>query len=82
MNKHPVLLAVVVAMTICGCTSTSVRNASNTECERRLQSDRERCVRNIKSSDQALASRNGRRDDAQKSWEAETLVRLKNETGE
>jgi hypothetical protein len=40
-----------------GCIHTSIRNKANTECERRMGSDRERCLRNNRSSDEALQAK-------------------------
>jgi hypothetical protein len=70
MKANAILLAAACVLVLSGCTSTapriagnteciecihtSIRNKANTECERRMGSDRERCLRNNKSSDEAL----------------------------
>lgn len=78
MKKIAVFLALTSVLGLAACSgSTLVRNESNTECGRRLQSDRERCERNIQSSDEALAARRDTRDDSKQDWETRTLDRIK-----
>jgi outer membrane biogenesis lipoprotein LolB len=81
MKRNVVLLAVACVLVLSGCTSTAVRNAANTECERRVHSDRERCLRNNRSSDEALAARNGSERESKDSWVAQTLERIEAEVG-
>lgn len=73
MQRSTVLLAVACALVLGGCTSTVLRNAANTQCERRVQSDRARCLRNNSSSDAALAARRASERNPEKSWAAQTL---------
>lgn len=82
MNGNVVLPALICALILGGCSSsTLIRNAANTECERRVQSDRERCQRNNTSSDNALATRKDSGRDSKESWAAETLERIETEAG-
>jgi hypothetical protein len=82
VKRNVLILAVACALFVGGCSTTVVRNAANTECGRRVHSDRARCLRNIKSSDAALAARNGAVRDSKKSWAAQTLKRLGAKAGE
>jgi hypothetical protein len=82
MKRSAGLLAVACVLVLDGCTtSTTVRNTANTECERRVHSDRERCLRNNRSSDEALVARKNSRDDPKNSWVDQTLERLEAEAG-
>lgn len=76
MKRKTLLIAVACVSVLGGCTSTALRNAANTECERRVHSDRERCLRNNRSSDEALAARNASDRDSRASWTAQTLDRI------
>jgi len=83
MNKSIGPVVVASILVISGCVnSTVVRNTENSECERRVHTDRERCLRNNKSSDEALSERNSSRQAAKDSWAAQTLERIKAEAGE
>ena len=64
--------AVAAAFILCGCSSTSTffTNAANSNCERRVQTDRERCERNVQSSDDALLMRKNAKREAQRAREA------------
>lgn len=81
MKKGVIPLAVACVLVLGGCYSTVVRNTGNTECERRVQSDRERCLRNNRSSDEALAARKRPGRDAKGSWVDQTLERIEAEAG-
>ncbi len=81
MKRSVILLVVACALVLSGCTSTLVRNTENTECERRVQSDRERCLRNNRFSDEALTARKGSERDSKDSWAAQTLDRIEAEAG-
>jgi hypothetical protein len=76
MKRTSILIAVACVKVLSGCTSTVLRNEANTECDRRVQSDRERCLRNNRSSDEALAARNELERESKDSWEAQTLERI------
>jgi hypothetical protein len=77
-----IFLALAGVLVLGGCSSsTLIRNAANTECERRVQSDRERCQRNNTSSDNALATRKDSGRDSKESWAAQTLERIEAEAG-
>jgi hypothetical protein len=76
MKRNVFLIALACVFALSGCTSTALRNAANSECDRRVHSDRERCLRNNRSSDEALAARNDSQRDLKKSWEAQTLERI------
>lgn len=76
MKGNVFLLAVTCVFILGGCTSTALRNAANTECDRRVHSDRERCLRNNRTSDEALAARNGSVRESRDSWEDQTLERI------
>jgi len=76
MKKWIRLLAVTAAFALCGCTSTFIRNAANSDCERRVQADRERCLQNVQSSDEALLARKNARRDAQRAADAPTREEL------
>jgi hypothetical protein len=82
MKRSAGLLAVAYVLVLGGCTtSTMVRNAANTECERRVHSDRERCLRNNRSSDEALIARKNSREDSKSAWADQTLERIEGEAG-
>jgi hypothetical protein len=83
MKRKVILLAVACGVVVCGCSTstTMVRNTANTECERRVHSDRERCLRNNRSSDEALAVRNASERESKDSWVAQTLERIEAEAG-
>lgn len=76
------VLAIACALALGGCTSTVVRNAANSECGRRVHSDRARCERNIGSSDAALAARYGAVSDSLNSWAEQTKERIEALAGE
>jgi hypothetical protein len=76
MKRKALLIAITCWVTLSACTSTVIRNAANTECDRRVQSDRERCLRNNRSSDEALAARNGSERESKDTWAAQTLERI------
>jgi hypothetical protein len=80
MKKNVVFLAVACAFVLGGCASR-IRNTANTDCERRVHSDRERCLRNNASNEEAVAARYGPRDESKESWAAETLERIEAEAG-
>jgi hypothetical protein len=67
MKSTCLYLALTGAFIVCGCSSTStfVKNAANSNCERRVQTDRERCERNVQSSDDALMMRKNAKREAQ-----------------
>jgi hypothetical protein len=46
-----------------------------------VHSDRERCLRNNASNEEAVAARYGPRDESKESWAAETLERIETEAG-
>jgi hypothetical protein len=73
MGRKSALLAVAFALFGGGCTSTVIRDAANSQCYRRVESDRARCLRNNRSSDTALAGRNAAEREAEQAWEARTL---------
>jgi hypothetical protein len=78
------IIAVAGAYTLMlgGCsTSTVIRNTANSECERRVDTDRARCLRNNRSSDEALAARNDSRRESKDAWATQTLERLEAEAG-
>lgn len=53
-----------------------IRDAANAQCERRVHSDRARCLRNNRSSDAALAARSALDRRSESAWEAQTLERI------
>ena len=72
MKSACLVPAIAAAFILCGCTSSStfVKNAANSNCERRVQADRERCERNVQSSDDALLMRKNAKREAQRAREA------------
>lgn len=82
MKANVALLVVACTLALGACSSTVLRNAANTECERRVHSDRERCLRNNRSSDGALASRRSSGRDSKRIWAVQTLERIEAEAGQ
>lgn len=76
MNMGNLFLASAGAFVLCGCTSTFIRNAANSDCERRVQTDRERCLQNVNSSDEALQARKNAKRDAARAAAAPTAKEL------
>ena len=76
MKKRSLFLIPAGALVLCGCTSTFIRNAANSDCERRVHTDRERCLQNINSSDEALQARKNAKRDAARAAEAPTAKQL------
>lgn len=76
VKESVAILIAAGALVLGGCTSTLMRNAANTGCERRVDSDRVRCLRNNRSSDAALAARNASERKPGTFWAAQTLKRI------
>ena len=76
MKRMNFPLAVTCALVLCGCTSTFIRNAANSDCERRVQTDRERCFQNVDSSDAALRAKKNAKRDAERTAGAPTKEEL------
>jgi hypothetical protein len=82
MKTSAALLAVATVLVLGGCADTTMlRNTANTECGRRVHSDRERCLRNNESSDQALAARKESGRASKDAWVTQTLERIDPEAG-
>lgn len=56
MNGKGTLFVLAGAMVLCGC-SLGIINTGNSECAFRVHTDRERCMRNIRSNEEALEAR-------------------------
>ena len=80
MKIRAVLLILVGAAGLCGCAMRVV-NSGNAHCERRVQSDRERCLRNIQSNEQALGERRNPGRESRDSWAAETMEGIESAAG-
>lgn len=76
MKQDILLLAVAGVLLLAGCSSTVIRDIANSQCERRVHSDRARCLRNVRSSDAAMAARYAEERRAGETWEAQTLERI------
>jgi hypothetical protein len=72
MNFMSRLIVTVGVMVLSACGSTFIKNSANTECERRVQADRERCLKNVNSSDEALQARKAAKRDSARTLKAPT----------
>jgi hypothetical protein len=67
MKNKAMLSAIAGAFILCGCSGMKIRNTGNSECEFRMHTDRERCLQNNKSNDEALAARKETKRDSKDS---------------
>lgn len=72
----PALLAMAGAIATGGCASTVVRNRANTECQFRVDTDKARCLRNNKSSDDAMATGHEASREPKEAWADQTTERI------
>lgn len=72
--KHKYTLLILACTSIlCSC-STSLFNAESQQCGRRVQTDRERCLRHVQENAAALATRGNPEREARESWADETTA--------
>ena len=57
VNTSSIISAAVGVLVLSGCAEMTITNTGNSECEFRVQSDRERCLQNTETNKRALQER-------------------------
>ena len=67
MTYRAISAVVAGALMLGGCSGMKILNAGSSECEFRVHTDRERCLQNNRSNDEALKARKEARRDSKSS---------------
>jgi hypothetical protein len=72
MVTNHILAAITGILALSGCSQVRVVNSDNTNCEFRLDSDRQRCLQATQSNERIMGEQFKAKRDAKKSREAST----------
>jgi hypothetical protein len=67
MDANRILIAIAGTLALSGCSSFRVVNSGNTNCEFRLDSDRQRCLQATRSNERIMEEQLKAKRDAKKS---------------